>query len=50
MVMENSNGNLEIAIRVIIIKMRDKDMEQWSGLMGVNMKDIGFMEFSTELV
>ena len=35
---ENSNGNQEINIKVTIIKMRDKDMEQWSGLTEVNMK------------
>lgn len=50
MVMENSNGNQEIVTKVTIIKMRDKVTEQWSGQMEANMKDIGFMEFSTELV
>ncbi len=50
MAMENSNGNQEIVTKVTIIKMRDKDTEQWNGLMEVNIKGIGFMEFSTELV
>ena len=50
MVMENSNGNQEIVTEVTIIKMRDKDTEQWNGLMEVNIKGIGFKEFSTELV
>jgi hypothetical protein len=46
---ENFNGNQETSILEIIIKMRDKDMEQWNGLMEVNMKVIGFMEFNMEL-
>ena len=50
MAMENSNGNQEIVTKVTIIQMRDKDTEQWNGLMEVNIKGIGFKEFSTELV
>lgn len=49
MVTENFNGNLAISIKEIIIKMKDKDMEQWNGLMEANMKDTGFMEFNMEL-
>ena len=49
MVTENFNGNRAISIKEIIIKMKDKDMEQWNGLMEANMKDTGFMEFNMEL-
>lgn len=47
---ENFNGNRGINIKETIIKMRDKDMEQWSGLMEVNMKVIGFTGFNMESV
>ena len=47
--MENFNGNLGINIMEIIIKMKDRDMEQWSGQMEVNLKVTGFMEFNMEL-
>jgi hypothetical protein len=46
--MENFNGNLVISIKEIIIKMKDRDMEQWNGQMEVNMKVIGFMGFNME--
>ena len=48
MAMENFNGNLVISIKEIIIKMKDRDMEQWNGQMEVNMKVTGFMGFNME--
>ena len=46
--MENFNGNPGINIMEIITKMKDRDMEQWSGQMEVNLKVTGFMEFNME--
>jgi len=50
MVMENSNGIQAIFTEVITMKMNDKDMVKWFGLMVVLIMDIGKTACNTELV
>ena len=45
----NFNGSQEINITEIIIRMKDKDMEQWNGQMEASMKGIGSKVFNMEL-
>lgn len=42
-------GQVEILIRVILLKMKDKEMVQCYGLMEVCMKESGQKEFSMDL-